>query len=319
MQILVKGGLLISSIEATDIPLVSIVICTYNRKQFLNDCLNSIFRMDYPNSKFEIIIVDGGSSDGTGELQSQFPTIRFVTEKQFGLAHARNLGAQLARGSIVAYTDDDCIVGKYWLKNLIQGFQCYSTVVGVGGPAIPNNSMGIPKKIFVKQALGFFDEGKETKFVNGIITSNSAFRKKIFDTIKFDETLAVTRRGKLILCGEDVDFCEAIAKSNYKLLYVPEAKVYHRTTLNRLKVSYIVRHALHRGISYAKSFRKAKNSRIWMIRFAIVRTVRSFFKIIDDKSFATCYEIIASMSTLFFCVTGSAEVVIYSQPVLSEH
>jgi GT2 family glycosyltransferase len=183
---------------------------------------------------------------------------------------------------------------------------------------IPYNPKSIPKKIYVKRALGFFDDGKETKFVNGIITSNSAFRKKIFDTIKFDETLATTRRGNLILCGEDVDFCNTIIKSNHKLLYVPDAKVYHRTIPNRLKVSYIVRHALHNGISNAKLFRKAENSRTWMIRFAILKMVRSFFKIISDESFSTCYEIISSMSTLVVCVTGLDKVVTGPHPVFSE-
>jgi glycosyltransferase involved in cell wall biosynthesis len=77
--------------------------------------------MEYPKCSYEVIIVDGGSTDGTEELIKEFPNIRFITEKEHGLAYARNKGVELARGSIIAYTDDDCMVDKFWLRNLVQG------------------------------------------------------------------------------------------------------------------------------------------------------------------------------------------------------
>jgi glycosyltransferase involved in cell wall biosynthesis len=293
----------VESREVAENLFVSIVICTYNRKKLLKDCLNSIFAMDYPKSYYEIIIVDGGSNDGTNELCEQFPEIRFVTESRFGLAYARNKGADLARGSIVAYTDDDCIVDKYWLTNLVLGFQHSQSIAGVGGPVFPTHLEIIPKQILVKAALGLYDDGNHPKLTGGIITSNSAFRKEVFKEIRFDESLGATRRGKLILCGEDTDFCKTLTAFRFMILYNPYAKVYHQVPRNRLRVPYIVKHATHNGITRTRM--NLKNcSRVRAIRFAIGQLVQYGLKIPFDPSFTSCYNLVYCISTFFASLTG---------------
>lgn len=286
------------------VPFVSVIVCTYNRKNLLKSCLNSIYAQDYPKSNFEVIIVDGGSTDGTAELCEEFPQIRFITESRFGLAYARNKGAELAQGSIVAYTDDDCLVDKQWLTNLIAGFQFSEDVMGVGGPVYPLDPEAIPAKIHVKDALGLFDDGENTKLTDGVITSNSAFKKEIFKTIKFDESLGITRRGNLILSGEDVDFCQKLLDSGYKLSYTPHAKVYHRIHKERIRVPYIVKHALHRGISKTRIYLNKKQSRIWAIRYAAGQLIQCILKIPSDTSFTSCYNLIHYASTLCISFTG---------------
>lgn len=286
------------------IPFVSVVVCTYNRKNLLKSCLNSIYAQDYPESSLEVMIVDGGSTDGTEELCKEFPQIQFITESRFGLAYARNKGAELARGFIVAYTDDDCIVDKLWLRNLIAGFQFSENVMGVGGPVYPLHPEIIPEKIHVKAALGLFDDGESTKLTEGIITSNSAFKKGIFKTIKFDETLGITRRGKLVLSDEDTDFCRKIVNSGYKLRYVPHAKVYHRIHKERIRIPYIVKHALHGGISKTRIFLNKKQSRIWAIRYAVGQLIQCILKIPSDTSFTSCYNLIYCTSALCISLTG---------------
>jgi GT2 family glycosyltransferase len=285
-------------------PFVSIVICTYNRKSLLKDCLNSIFAMEYPKSLYEVIIVDGGSTDGTEELIKEFPNIRFITEKEHGLAYARNKGAELARGSIIAYTDDDCMVDKFWLRNLVQGFHFSKKVIGVGGPVYPLHPEIIPRKIYVKAALGLFDDGKMLKPVEVVITSNSAFKKGIFKSVKFDEKLRVTRKGKLILSGEDIDFCQKIVNLGYKLVYVPNAKVYHQIPLERIRVAYIIKHALHGGITKARRLLDEKRSRILAIRSALAQLIQCLLKTALDTSFTSCYKLIYCASALCICLTG---------------
>jgi len=285
-------------------PFVSVVVCTYNRKNLLKFCLNSIYAQDYPKSNFEIIIVDGGSTDGTAELCKEFPQIHFITESRFGLAYARNKGAELAQGSIVAYTDDDCIVDKGWLKSLIAGFHFFEDVMGVGGPVYPVDPKIIPEKIHVKSALGLFNDGEKPKLTDGVITSNSAFKKEIFKTIKFDKSLGITRRGNLILSGEDVDFCQKLLDSGYKLGYTPHAKVYHQIPKGRIRVPYIVKHALHRGISKTRIYLNKKQSRVWAIRYAAGQLIQCLLKIPSDTSFTSCYNLIHYTSTLCICFTG---------------
>ena len=289
--------------NTADLPFVSIVVCTLNRKKLLRECLTSLLAVDYPQTCREIIVVDGGSHDGTQEITAEFPQIRFIVETHFGIAYARNRGAELAKGSIVAYTDDDCVVGKTWLKSLVNGFRRSPKIMGVGGPVFPAFSQ-LPKKILVNPALGLFDEGQESKYVDGIITSNSAFKRELFYIAHFDEDLGATRRGQILLCGEDVEFCRTITGYKFKLFYEPNAKVYHKIRRDRVKVSYIVRHAVTNGVSIARLNHKVKKSRMWMVRYAFVGLLRSAYSVVDDRSFSVCYQIIVYFSASFISIAG---------------
>jgi glycosyltransferase involved in cell wall biosynthesis len=298
------------SAETKEIPFVSIVICTYNRKDLLKDCLNSIFSANYPSSLYEVIVVDGGSTDGTIDLRKVFPNIRFIVESRSGLAHARNKGASLAHGSVVAYVDDDCVVDKEWLRNLVKGLKYSKNVVGVGGPVFPLHPEVIPPKIFVLAPLGFFDEGKVMKFVSGIVMPNSAFRRAIFKTIQFDETLGVTKKGRFILFGEDTDFCKRIIDAGNKLLYTPYSRVYHQIIPERLTVRYLIRHAIGGGIINTKFILKSRNSRLWALRISFGALVQEFFKTASDRSFTSCYMLVTALSTILMSATSLDEILV---------
>jgi glycosyltransferase involved in cell wall biosynthesis len=296
--------------EEKEFPSISIVICTLNRKRLLQDCLDSILRMSYPKSLYEIIVVDGGSVDGTKELCLSLSGVRFVIEKKFGLAYARNRGAELANGSIVAYTDDDCIVDTDWLENLVSAFRVAKSCIGVGGPVYAFNPKIVPKKISVNAALGLFYEGEMTKPVQCVLTSNAAFKRAIFNTVRFDENLRTTRRGKFILCGEDVDFCHTLVESGHTIMYTPHAKVYHQIRAERLRAWYIVQHAFGNGISTTIFILKKRNSRIWAVRVAVGMVIQSFWATIKERSFTSCYNLIMSLSTLLVSLTGLDRVVL---------
>ena len=281
----------------------SIVICTLNRKNFLRVCLKSILESNFPKSQYEIIVVDGGSNDGTDLFCKQVPEVRFIVERRFGLAHARNRGADLAKGDIVAYTDDDCIVDKYWLSSLFLGFQKFPQAAGVGGPVYPIHPEIIPKKILVKAALGLLDQGENIKPAEGIITSNAAFRKEVFQKIRFDDLIGASRRGKLILCGEDTDFFNSLDEFKLEIFYLPSAKVYHQVQQHRIRVSYIIKHAMHNGITRTKMNLK-KCSRVWAIRYSVGQLVQYGLRVPFDTSFTSCYNLVYGISTLFVSVTG---------------
>jgi len=293
-----------------EIPFISIVVCTYNRKNLLKECLTSIYLQDYPKSRFEIIVVDGGSTDGTKELcREEFPSVRLVIESKGELAHARNRGAELASGSIVAFTDDDCIVDKDWVKNLAAGFRFSRRIMGVGGPVYPLYPEMIPNKIYVKAALGLYCEGEELKLTQCIITSNAAFKKEIFNATKFNEKLAVTRKKKSLSSGEDVAFCESIIRSGHQLLYTPYARAYHQVRKDMLRVPYIIKRAFYSGITQTRIWLSFSQSRIWAIRYGMGQLIQQVFRLLSDRSFASCYRLTYYMSALLGGLTGIDKII----------
>jgi glucosyl-dolichyl phosphate glucuronosyltransferase len=285
-------------------PYFSIVICTFNRKKYLQDCLDSIFSTDYPKNEYEVIIIDGGSSDGTIQLSKEYP-VKFFTEHVPGLAHARNKGAELAVGSMVVYTDDDCVVDKNWLSNLKSGFQNYPSIMAAGGPVVPLHPEIIPRQLFIKPALGLLDEGSEIKQVDGLITGNLAFRRKFFGKIKFDENFRNSRKSKLLIGGEDTDFCRSIISNGGVMLYLPTAKVYHQVFVKRLRVSYVMKHAITGGVGYLKIWRKnySKANRLWLIRMSFSGVVLQVANLRYNRSFSSCYNLVLSLSVMVSCLT----------------
>ena len=88
--------------------------------------------MDYPKDKYEVIIVDGYSTDDTVEIAKRYGC-KIVYENAGTIGGARNIGVENSTGKYIAFTDSDCIVDKNWLKNLIGQFTD-EKIASVGGP-----------------------------------------------------------------------------------------------------------------------------------------------------------------------------------------
>jgi glycosyltransferase involved in cell wall biosynthesis len=86
-------------------PLVSVVVPVYNVAEFLGEALDSLFAQDY--EPFEVVVVDDGSTDGSGTIARSYPGVRYLRQENQGPAAARNAGIAAARGEIVAFADAD--------------------------------------------------------------------------------------------------------------------------------------------------------------------------------------------------------------------
>ena len=86
---------------------------------------------DYPKDRYEIIVVDGHSSDSTLKLLSKFP-IKVIEDDGRGVSDARNKGIEKAKGGIIAFTDGDCTATPGWIRSLSEKFYD-PNVAGVGG------------------------------------------------------------------------------------------------------------------------------------------------------------------------------------------
>jgi glycosyltransferase involved in cell wall biosynthesis len=99
---------------ASENPLVSVVIPAYNAEEYVAAALDSVFAQDW--QPIEVIVVDDGSSDGTGTIVQSFPGIRYIRQENAGAAAARNTAIAHSRGEFVANFDADDLLPPYRLR-----------------------------------------------------------------------------------------------------------------------------------------------------------------------------------------------------------
>jgi len=246
--------------SSEELPFVSVVVCTYNRRGMLEECLESLFSQSYPKNKYEIIVVD--SSDDANETigkkyEEKSPVkLKYIIQKPpKGIAAARNLGIEKASGEIVCFIDDDCIADRCWIAGLVSFFSD-KNVGGVGGRITPYKS-----NLLLEKYTNTIEEHNQAKFFYSkkyIITANAAYRKKILQIVGgFDVNLKAF---------EDVDISIRIQLKGFKLKYNPDAVVYHRhlTTLKGL-----IKQQYFRGIGLAnlsKKYPERYNSTRYLLR-----------------------------------------------------
>lgn len=226
-------------------PFISIVVVTLNRKDHLKKCLDSIFNLDYPLSRFEVIVVDGNSTDGTKKMiTSDFPKAKIIVDTRKGLPYARNTGWKYAKGIFVTYTDDDCIVNESWLKSLVNGFTSMR-IGAVGGPVVYLHPELIPEG-FSQTPVGISHLGEIERLLKpheNLITANMAIRSEVFKKTEFLESLVYSD-------SEDYEFCWSLMEAGYKIKYMPKAKVLHDIDPKRVNMKYLLRRAFYSGISH---------------------------------------------------------------------
>lgn len=169
-------------------PKISVVVPVYNMAESLPRCLAALLGQDYPNERYEVIVVDNGSTDRTPQVVGQFPVIR-LTEQKRGAPAARNRGILAAAGEIIAFTDADCVPARGWLRNIEAGFSRDDVQV-VAGMLIPRDPLSSPISRYSAFA-GQYDSNvslRHPRFPYAA-TANVAVRRSVFSAVGiFDET-----------------------------------------------------------------------------------------------------------------------------------
>jgi glycosyltransferase involved in cell wall biosynthesis len=158
--------------------MISVIIPAYNEEANIVACLESLSRQTLPRSEYEIIVVDGGSRDGTRELAAPLSDMVFIqTSRKVG--GARNDGVMKAKGEIVATTDADCIIPPDWLEIILQDFRKHPTLAQVYGPVDPIENT-LKNRIQLGMANTFSMLGYATGLLYYTLGCNTAFRKSMF-------------------------------------------------------------------------------------------------------------------------------------------
>ena len=103
-------------------PSVSVIVVNFNKKYYLDFCLNSLLKLNYPRSRYEIILVDNNSSDGSADyVQKTFPSVKIIKLKRnIGWVGGINVGAKHATGEYLILLNNDIYVDKNWMIELVR-------------------------------------------------------------------------------------------------------------------------------------------------------------------------------------------------------
>lgn len=293
--------------------MISIIIPTRNRSKFLTDTLSSLI-MPSAICHLEFIIIDNGSTDSTQDIVTKFSrdsphSVRYVYEPTPGLHVCRNLGAQLARGNILAYLDDDVVIHKSWITSILESFKLYPDLALLGGPCLPQWSTAPPSWIlqlkhpcgtngWILSELSLIDlnESKLSKCSPyHIFGCNFIVRKKIiFDAGGFHPDGMPNNLIKFRGDGE-THISDYILMNNLNCMWHPLCSIQHCVPSSRLTKSYIK--SVKTRVTYSccfsecrkTKFNSKKFSRMILSHLKII--LKSFFSIHKNKAPSIKYEV----------------------------
>lgn len=231
---------------------ISLIICTRNRAAGLDACLQYIKQLQFPESS-EVVIVDNGSTDETGDVLLRFKNemeipVNIVQESTPGLANARNAGIAQARGEIIAFTDDDCYPEPEFLVQILKAFE-RSDVGFVGGRIMLHDPTDYPATINESMVPLTFKPGAFLR-AGAVHGANLAFRAAVLRQVGgFDPLFG----SGALFASEDVDTTARISRAGYVGLYDPTIVVSHHHGRKAKDVRKLYRsYSIGRGAYHAK-------------------------------------------------------------------
>ena len=211
-------------------PEVSVVIVTWNGRQYLEACLGAVTTQEGVSA--EIILVDNASTDGTVEfVRARFPQVRIVTlAENHGFAGGNNAGAREARGPLVAFLNNDTVPGSGWLRALRDGIDAKSGLLLVTSRIVYMHDAGVIDSAGdgLLRGGGAFkrhhgepaDAAGTSEEVFGVCGAACLMPKAVFDELGgFDEDFFASH--------EDVDLSYRARLRSYRCRYVADAIVRH--------------------------------------------------------------------------------------------
>ncbi len=227
------------------LPFVSVIVGVRNSEGTIGPCLESLLAQDYPKDRYEVIVVDNDSTDGTAARIKAAP-VRYASEDRgHSAAWARNRGLREARGEIIAFTDADCVAAPDWLRRGTAAFT--SPAVGcVAGEIVAYPPRTLAERYAeARQALSQHYALTES-FKPYAQTANAFYRGEALRRIEpFDTSLVIVEDADLGWRMQD--------ELGLSVVFCPEAVVHHK---HRATVRELLRQRTGYGFSAVQIYRK---------------------------------------------------------------
>jgi len=210
-------------------PFVSVVVPTLSSPERTRKCIEALLVQSYPKDRYEVIVIDNGSTDHTPSIIQKYPVI-FLKEDGFRSPYAaRNRGVRHGRGEIIAMTDVNCTPVPTWLEEGVKSMRMEGADL-VGGKVTFTFSAK-------RTAAECFDSVSNVKMKSSIEKRGVAKGGNLFVHRRVFESLGLFP--DRLRSGGDVLWTEKATKAGFKLIYSPGANAFYpaRTLLPLLKKS----------------------------------------------------------------------------------
>lgn len=246
----------------------SLLICTYNRGSLINNTLKSIFE-NQSTKPSEVIVVNGGGTNNCKNTltywKNKYNYLKVIETKNINLATSRNIGLSQCKGDIILQTDDDAVLFPNWIEKMIAAHVEFPKAGVIGGDVIDASDGSLLFQIADATTFPHYKEIKEVRNVPGV---NSSYKKEVIEQIG-DYDITLNR-------GEDVDYNWRVINANWKVVYIPEIKVYHHHRSSWKKL-------FHQHYMYGKSYYLVREK--WPDMYCAypkkINSLKSFFKFLN--------------------------------------
>ncbi len=239
---------------------LSIIIVSWNTRDLLADCLDSVYAYP-PNGRFEVIVVDNASSDGSPAMaQAQFPQVRLIAkEENIGFALGNNEAIPLCAGEYILLLNPDTVVKPDALESLVQYLERHADVGAVGSRLLnPDGSLQTscyPAPLLRRELWRLFhldalypvgeyhmrqwpvDVPRDVDVIKG---ASLLFRRVVLETVGFLD-------GRYFMYSEEVDLCYRVRQAGWRLVWVPQSQVVHYEGQSTKQVAADMFMQLYRG------------------------------------------------------------------------
>ena len=198
---------------------ISVVVPARNAEQTIGECLESLLTQSEPRERYEVIVVDDGSTDDTRQVVQRYE-VTLLDQPHEGPAAARNRGVAASQGEVVLFTDADCVPAPDWIEEMLRPFEGQD-VVGVKG-AYRTRQRGVLPRFVQCEYEERYERMARLKQIDFVDTYSAGYRRQIFlaeggfDTAYPNASV------------EDQEFSFRLAERGYKMVFTPKAIVYHR-------------------------------------------------------------------------------------------
>lgn len=215
-------------LETSDSLLISVIIPALNEAAMIGRCLEALAQSNYSKTRFEVTVMDNGSTDRTVEIVQSYCgrlDVKVLQRPGVTVSALRNMGAALANGSILAFLDADCLVPSDWLENVERHLARMPAGIVGGYITIPDDSSWIARAWY---RLGYAPQSGDVSYVP---SGNLIVRRSCFIELRgFSNDLQT---------AEDFDLCLRARRAGWPVRGVADMAVLHLRTPQTLREFYI--------------------------------------------------------------------------------